>query len=311
MPSTAGGPRMGELVASLSLATDLGLGQPQEHLIRQTLVATRLAERLGLDAEQRRQIFYASLLAWVGCVSDSYEMGRWFGDDTALRADSYLVDKAGAPMFRFLLGHVAAGSSPVRRITMIGRFLAANLGDARRSFVTHCETTGDLAQRLGLGDAVRQQLAQAFERWDGKGSPGQRRGEEIDVVMRIVQLANDIEAVHHAGGVDVAVDLARDRRGTEFDPSLVDLFTADAESVLGGLADVDAWDVVLDEVRDREPALTEAQLDEVLLAFADYADVKSPSRLGHSRGVAGGAAAIATASIRACMSISAAASPYG
>ena len=41
--------RLAELVASLSLATDLGRGQPMEHCIRETLIALRLATLLGLD----------------------------------------------------------------------------------------------------------------------------------------------------------------------------------------------------------------------------------------------------------------------
>lgn len=40
--------RLAELVASLSLATDLELGQPQEHVLRQTVLAVRLAEAAGL-----------------------------------------------------------------------------------------------------------------------------------------------------------------------------------------------------------------------------------------------------------------------
>ena len=100
MTAAGDGVRLAELVAALSLATDLGLGQPQEHIICQTLIATRVAELEGLSDEERAAIFYVSLLAWVGCVADSHEMGKWFGDDLAVRADSYLVDMTGLPMMR-------------------------------------------------------------------------------------------------------------------------------------------------------------------------------------------------------------------
>src|SRR5260370_33943984 len=83
------GVRLAELVAALSLATDLGLGQPQEHVLRQTVIARRLAAAAGLPDEQQAAVFYVSLLAWVGCVSDSHEMAAWFGDDRRFRADSY------------------------------------------------------------------------------------------------------------------------------------------------------------------------------------------------------------------------------
>lgn len=40
--------RLAELVATLSLATDLGRGQPMEHTIRTAAIALRLGERVGL-----------------------------------------------------------------------------------------------------------------------------------------------------------------------------------------------------------------------------------------------------------------------
>src|SRR5260370_23415781 len=88
------GVRLAELVAALSLATDLGLGQPQEHVLRQTVVARRLATAAGLPDDQQTAVFYVSLLAWVGCISDSHELAAWFGDDQRLRAASYEVDKS-------------------------------------------------------------------------------------------------------------------------------------------------------------------------------------------------------------------------
>src|SRR5437868_11054292 len=82
--------RLAELVATMSLGTDLGLGQPMEHVIRQTLIALRLGERLGLDAGERAVVYYAGLLAWVGCHTDAYEQAKWFGDDLTLKADARL-----------------------------------------------------------------------------------------------------------------------------------------------------------------------------------------------------------------------------
>lgn len=41
--------RLAELVGALSLGIDLGFGQPMEHVLRQCLIAVRIAERVGLD----------------------------------------------------------------------------------------------------------------------------------------------------------------------------------------------------------------------------------------------------------------------
>ena len=42
--------RTAELIAALCLATDLGMGFPFEHGLHTTVIATRLADKLGVDA---------------------------------------------------------------------------------------------------------------------------------------------------------------------------------------------------------------------------------------------------------------------
>ncbi len=286
MDQSASEVRLAELVASLSLATDLGLGQPQEHVLRQTVIATRLAAAAGLSPEQQAAASYVSLLAWVGCVADSHELSRWFGDDRVVRADSYQLDKAGLPMLRFLLGHVSAGGPPLQRITMVGRFLTGGFRDAMDSFVAHCQTTSDIADRLGLQADVRHALPQAFERWDGKGVPEGRSGEQIEPVMRVVQVADDAEVFCRMGGPQAALEMLRSRSGTEFDPALVDLCCERSDAIFGDLDSVDAWSIVIGGCSALDRALKESELVTVLEIFADYADLKSPWFLGHSRAVA-------------------------
>ena len=43
--------RLAELVATMSLGTDLGLGQPMEHVIRQSLLAMRMSEQIECRME--------------------------------------------------------------------------------------------------------------------------------------------------------------------------------------------------------------------------------------------------------------------
>ena len=85
----APGVRLAELVAALSLGIDLGFAQPMEHVLRQCLIALRLAEQSGLNAEARAVVYYTALLTNVGCHTDAHEQAKWFGDDIALKADKY------------------------------------------------------------------------------------------------------------------------------------------------------------------------------------------------------------------------------
>jgi len=212
-----------------------------------------------------------------------------------MRADSYQVDKAGPGMARFLLGHLAQGQPALQRITMVGRFLAQGVAEMPKLFVSHCQTASDIADRLDLPPEVRAALLDAFERWDGKGVPGRARGTQIQPVTRVVHIADDAEVHHRTGGVDGALEMLRSRRGTEFDPELVDVCCARSDEIFGGLDTVDAWASVIGGCASLDRTIPDAELTAVLRVFADYADLKSPWFLGYSRRVAELTAAAARA----------------
>ena len=123
--------RLAELVATISLGTDLGLGQPMEHVIRHTLIALRMAELLGLDDAERDVVYYAGLLGWVGCHTDAYEQAKWFGDDIALKRDSFRYDQGRPPRRSPSLLRDASGPA-TRPWPGLGSGLALPAGGAAR-----------------------------------------------------------------------------------------------------------------------------------------------------------------------------------
>jgi hypothetical protein len=162
----------------LSLGTDLGLGQPMEHMVRACLIALGLAKQLGLDESKRTVVYYSGLLAWVGCHTDAYEQAKWLGDDLAVKRDAHYGYDFGraVPATAFMLKHIGGAGRPLLERA---RVTAGFLGDGRRSHEAlaenHYLATDELAQKLGLGEDVREALRQSYERWDGKGAYGQRR----------------------------------------------------------------------------------------------------------------------------------------
>lgn len=86
--------RLAEVLASMSIATDLGLGQPMGHVVRSCL-ALRLAEVMDLDEAQRSASYYIALLAWVGCHAAAHEEAEWFGIDIELKRAAYPIDMKG------------------------------------------------------------------------------------------------------------------------------------------------------------------------------------------------------------------------
>src|SRR6476659_302383 len=107
--------RLAELVAALSLGVDLGFGQPMEHVLRQCLIALRLAGRVGLDDQRRADVYYTALLINVGCHSDAHEQAKWFGDDIALKSTKYQYPQRSAAEAAAMLRRIGSGSTPLHR----------------------------------------------------------------------------------------------------------------------------------------------------------------------------------------------------
>jgi HD-GYP domain-containing protein (c-di-GMP phosphodiesterase class II)/DNA-binding CsgD family transcriptional regulator len=278
--------RLAELVAMISLGTDLGMGQPMEHVMRQSLIALRLAERLGLDETTRAVVYYVGLISWVGCHVDAYEQAKWFGDDMALKSDARQVDLAGPAARAFIMSHVGAGRGLMERARLGVAFVGEGRRDASEMIENHWRATNELAARLGLSEQVRESLYQTFERWDGKGVPAEARGEEILMPARLVNLADVVEVYHRTGGVEAAVAVARERSGSQFDPELVEAFCLDAPLLFGDLDGLTTWPAVIAAEPTLEIVLSDEELESALEAIADFTDLKSPWTLGHSRGVA-------------------------
>jgi len=280
------GVRLAELVAAFSLATDLGLGQPMEHVLRSWVIATRLGDRMGIESDAAASLYYVVMLAWVGCVADTPEVATWFGDDIAFRRDSYEVDFAGLPMQRFALRHVGLGSPALNRLRLAGTLVVTGGKAIERGLMAHCLTTAQMAQRLGLGEEVCGPLQQVFTRWDGTGVPDGVGGNDIARSIRLFQLADNVEVFHQHGGADAAVDLARSRRGTQFDPSIVDEFCGTAGELFDGMNEIPDLPAEIASDPRLQQRLTESQLDAALEAIADFTDLRSRCRSGHSRAVA-------------------------
>jgi len=100
----------------------------------------------------------------------------------------------------------------------------------RREIATHPRRG---AQVLAPFDAFYPELSigvlSHHERWDGTGYPRRLRGARIPLEARVVTIADTFDALTHnrryrAGtGVEEALRVIEAGRGTQFDPSLVDL----------------------------------------------------------------------------------------
>ena len=287
--------RLAELTIALSLATDLGTGQPLEHGLRTCSLSLKVAEALGLDAGQRSCVYHVALLRFIGCTSDAAEAAILAGgDDISFNAVfAPMLNAQPGEGTRYFVRHLGEELRWGRRIGLVARALT-DPGGARRSLSAHCEAAFRLATRLGMPDPVCYSLAHAYERWDGKGYPDGLAGEEVPIAIRVVAAARDTELWTRQAGWAIAAEVLAHRRGRAYDPAVVNALTLDGERWLAA-SGVDIHAAVLDA--EPAPALTieASRIDDALAAVADFGDVKSPFFRGHSTGVAALAAAAAGA----------------
>ena len=277
--------RRAEVLAALSIAIDLGLGLPMEHVLRSSLLASMLADELELSDEQRATVYYTNLVLWIGCHADSHEFSHWFGDDLAMRRDSYQLDWSGATYMRFLLQRTGSHLPVVQRNQLLFTLMTAPKAQMAALIHSHCLSAGLMAESIGLDRAVAEAVECAYERWDGRGLPDGRRGDQIPLATRVVQLAETCEVHPRTHGTSGALAMTRDRSGRQFDPLLVQVL-AKCRDRIDGLPDQDVWTRALQLAPDHDVILSGSELDTLLGAIGDFADLKCPFTVGHSRAVA-------------------------
>src|SRR5689334_23379526 len=163
--------RLAELVAALSLGVDLGFGQPMEHVLRQCLIALRLAERTGLGEQDRAVVYYTALLVNVGCHADAHEQAKWFGDDITLKAGKYTHEFRSVRGALAAMRLVGAGNPPLYRFRVGLEFALSGRREVDGMIAQHARLAQALADQLGLPGSVRAAVGAAYEQWDGRGWP--------------------------------------------------------------------------------------------------------------------------------------------
>jgi HD-GYP domain-containing protein (c-di-GMP phosphodiesterase class II) len=285
--------RTAELIAALCLATDLGMAFPFEHGLQTTVIAMRLANRLGVDRRTASETYYACLLSHAGCTTDAHVAAEVFGGSLTERFHPLMYGSAREVLAGLLRSLPDPGRpTPVRMLQTVRRF-PRMARETRPAMSAACEVAGMLADQTGAPAAVSGLLAYLTDRWDGRGPLRRGREDGIPLPMRIVHVATDAAFQRLVGGVDHAVRLVRERSGHAFDPEVAACLTEAGPEILGLDEAASAWN----EALALEPAplltLADEQLESGLAAMGRFADLISPYLTGHSAGVAELAAAAA------------------
>ena len=129
----------------------------------------------------------------------------------------------------------AARLHDLGKVAVPDRILLAStaLKEAERHFMSAHTTIG--AELLAKSNIPQLRMAEEIARhhhewWNGEGYPSKLSGKRIPIHARIVALADVFDALTHGRpfsppwSMDRAIEEIRNRRGTQFDPELTDLF---------------------------------------------------------------------------------------
>ena len=281
------GLRLAELLAAVSLATDLSHDVPAESALRDALLAVELARLAGWSNADVSDVYYLALLYHMGCTGAVAAQSRLGGgDDINVRHWMSEADYADQPqLMRIVVTRLAHhwGASGVAQ----GVAALATAGrDMPEALASIAEVAARLSQRLGASPRVTEALSHAYGRWDGKVFTSLPSADGLSAVSRLVHLVHVAQIYHQAGGGEVADAVVRQRSGAEFDPELARLWLQNSHDLLPRLSLDSVWDQVLSAEPEPHRRVGPSHLDEISGALADFVDLASPFTRGHSTRVA-------------------------
>ncbi|PDP84396.1 hypothetical protein CQJ94_27355 [Glycomyces fuscus] len=277
---------MAEVLAALSLTTDLAAGMTFEKGLRTCVVATVFArDVLADDRETCRAVYETALLRSVGCTSFAPELAEVFGDEVAFQSALKHLDPGDdVPLAEQLLRLGGWTREGARRLTDTLTEVLPTVGvEAMRN---GCEASRTLGSGLGVLPRTLAALNDVYERWDGRGIPLGTAGEHLSYAARVVHVAEQAVLAHARGGEPAAVSQVVGRAGGHLDPELARAFAADAEKVLAPLREPDA---VASAVAAEPPPYVTVSAEEVAdlcAVLGRFVDLKGRWLVGHSEHVA-------------------------
>ena len=284
---TERGLRLAELLAAVSLATDLAHDVPAESALRDSLLAVELARLAGWSEPDLSDVFYLALLYHIGCTGAVAAQSRLgAGDDVNVRRWMSEADYADRPqLMRIAMTKLMPKWGPTNWAPAMAAFATAGR-DLPDALANTAEAAARLSQRLGASPRVTASLGHAYGRWDGQVFPLLPSGEGLSATARLVHLVHVAQIYHQMGGADAADEVVRRRSGTEFDPELARLWLQNSHDLLRNVTLDSVWDQALYTEPEPHRRVGPAHLDDVCSALADFVDLASPFTSGHSAGVA-------------------------
>ena len=282
--------KLSQLISALSHALDITEGQPEGHCVRCCWIGIHVGREMGLGDQQLWDLYYTLLLKDLGCSSNAARICElYLTDDLNFKRDFKRVGEGLPQVVRFVLQHTGLKAGLAERFTSILNIFKNGAEISTQLIQTRCQRGAEIAKLLRFSDRIAQGIYNLDEHWNGQGKPHQVAGDAIPIYSRIALLAQVVDVFFTADGKEAALAELVSRKGSWFDPSLVEALQrlATQDSFWSTLKSPDIGKAVEAlEPSQFEVPLDEDYLDDIATAFGQVVDSKSPYTSGHSARVA-------------------------
>ncbi|MDZ7805374.1 HD-GYP domain-containing protein [Thiohalophilus sp.] len=283
--------RLSEVIGALSYALDLTEGQPAGHCIRCCWIGMHLGRMLGMPQADLLDLYYTLLLKDAGCSSNAARLYQLYGgDERQIKNRFKTVDGDHLQeIARFVFENIDGSQGLVKKMRRFATLVMRGEKYADELVETRCERGADIARRLGFNETIADGIRHLDEHWNGHGRPYHIKGDQIPIHSRIALLSQVIDVFFQIAGQDAAEEEIHKRRGSWFDPELVDTFMAlrHDRAFWETLVAEDIQFTIQNMAPESEPALvSDDRLDDITAAFGMIVDAKSPYTFDHSSRVA-------------------------
>src|SRR5262249_1669355 len=148
--------RLGELIAALSLAFDLGNNYPPEKALRNALLAVALGRELGVRGQELSDVYYVAQLRYLGCTAYSHELASFLGIDELASRDAFAGISSSDPLevLKTTLTKLGRTEQPIPRARAVVKLAVSGRRVLSQGWVADCEAANRLASRLQMSPGV-------------------------------------------------------------------------------------------------------------------------------------------------------------
>ncbi|MDE1155943.1 MAG: HD domain-containing protein [Acidobacteriaceae bacterium] len=280
---------MAELIGAFSRALDIALGHTDGHTLRSCVLGMKLAECVGLNSAQQRNLYYSLLLKDLGITGDFVRGMRYGGFAGSEPALAWSYGKEVLPKRRIL---------PVLADLLLQRETKLPFRQIVRRVFASQSQTGDFLRNnrmlafhrtinAGFSRDVADTVAYIDTRWDGRGLPLTRRAS-VSLQSQLVKMAQTLESLYEVYGANLALDIIYRRCKGWFDPGVIA-----AAMITFRLPE--SWEdlerpnllsyVARLEPEDGDPETAPENIDGICEIFADLIDSFTHNKTRHSHRV--------------------------